>query len=265
MYQAIICDLDGTLLNSGHTISKYTCDVIKAVKNKGVTICIATGRHHMDALAYKRMLGLDSYLITSNGAKIHDECDREIFSGNIPAGVAHDLIHTVVDSDIIRHAFQDDDWYCEQPWLLDPAVYKESGVKPMQKPFHKITGDVTKFCYEYHQRPNKLLPLEEILDTRFEVALSIGFSSDIFLEVMQKGVSKGTAMCEILRQSGLKLADALVFGDGLNDYDMLCLAGKGILMGNSSKALCRMLPGCEITDTNDHDGLAKYLEQMYFK
>lgn len=35
-YKAIVCDLDGTLLNSQHTISKYTRDVIKDVTNLGV-------------------------------------------------------------------------------------------------------------------------------------------------------------------------------------------------------------------------------------
>ncbi len=264
MYQAIICDLDGTLLNSGHTISIYTHDVIDAIKDLGITICIATGRHHTDAIAFSRMLELDSYLISSNGAKIHDEHDREIFSGNIPADVAHDLIHTVVDSDIIRHVFQDDNWYCEQSWLLDSAVYKESGVMPIQRPLNEIKGDITKFCYEYHLRPNKLLLLEEVLSARFEGQLSIGFSCDIFLEVMRADVSKGTALREIVRQTGIELNDMLVFGDGLNDYNMLKQAGKGILMGNCSKALKNLLPDCEIIDTNDNDGLAHYLKKMYF-
>ena len=53
-YKAIVCDLDGTLLNSQHTISKYTRDVIKDVTNLGVKFFIATGRHHMDALNLKR-------------------------------------------------------------------------------------------------------------------------------------------------------------------------------------------------------------------
>ncbi len=263
MYEAIICDLDGTLLNSGHTVSKYTRDVIEAIKDKGVIICIATGRHHIDALAFSRMLGLDSYLITSNGAKIHDEHDREIFSGNIPVDLAYELIHTVVDSDIVRHIFQNDEWYCEQSWLMDSAMYKESGIKPTQKSLCKIKGDITKLCYEYHLRPNKLLLLEEILSTRFEGYLSVYFSSDIFLEVMRSGVSKGTAVQEIIRHTGLNMANTLAFGDAPNDYDMLKSVGKGVLMGNSSGILRKMLPGCEVIDSNDNDGLAKYLEKLY--
>ncbi|MBP9510756.1 MAG: HAD family phosphatase, partial [Fusobacteriaceae bacterium] len=43
-YKAVISDLDGTLLNSNHTISKYTQEVIKKVIEKGVKFYIATGR-----------------------------------------------------------------------------------------------------------------------------------------------------------------------------------------------------------------------------
>ncbi len=265
MYRLIICDLDGTLLNSRHTISEYTRDVVRTVKNKGIIGCIATGRHHVDALAYKRMLGLDSYMITCNGAKIHDEHDREIFSNNIPADLAHDLIHTVVDSDIIRHLYQNEDWYCDRPEAIDPVVYRDSGVVPSNKPFHEITGDITKICYEYHDHPNRLLPLEEILIERFGNRLSIGFSSDIFLEVMNKGVSKGAAICEIARLTGISQSDILAFGDGPNDYEMLRSAGKGIIMGNATKALRELLPECEVIDTNDNDGLALYLEKLYLE
>ncbi|MDR2036895.1 MAG: Cof-type HAD-IIB family hydrolase [Bacteroidales bacterium] len=263
MYQAIICDLDGTLLNSQHTISKYTQEVIKAVKEKDMLICIATGRHHPDALAYQQMLGLDSYLITCNGAKIHDEKDREIFSGNMPADIAHDLIHTVVDSEIIRHVFQDEVWYCDQPGEIVTEAYKDSGVIPIDRPFHLIMGDITRVCFEYRRIPNKLFQLEETLIDRFGDQLNICFSSSIFLEVFRKGVSKGAAIQEILRQKGIDMNQTIAFGDSLNDYDMLKTVGKGILMGNSNLSLRHSLPGCEVIDTNDNDGLARYLEHLF--
>ena len=263
MYQAVICDLDGTLLNAEHTISEYTRDIISKVRNKGIIICIATGRHHIDARVYQQMLNLDSFLITSNGAKIHDEKGREIYSANIPEKTAWDLIHTVVDSDIVRHVFQDDEWYCEQPWLITSEAYKDSGVKPVNKPFYLIKGPITKFCYEYQRRPNKLLQLEELLLERFGDKLSISFSSPIFLELMTCGVSKGAAIQRILKSRNIDASETIAFGDGLNDFEMLKYVGKGILMGNCDGALPNMLPECEIIGSNEDDGLARYLEKLY--
>ena len=44
-FKAIVCDLDGTLLSTEHTISKNTIDTIKKITDQGVKFFIATGRH----------------------------------------------------------------------------------------------------------------------------------------------------------------------------------------------------------------------------
>ena len=41
-YEAIVCDLDGTLLNEKHQLSDETKEVIKKVKDTGKKIFIAT-------------------------------------------------------------------------------------------------------------------------------------------------------------------------------------------------------------------------------
>ena len=41
-FKAIVCDLDGTLLNPEHTISKNTIDTIKKITAQGVKFFIAT-------------------------------------------------------------------------------------------------------------------------------------------------------------------------------------------------------------------------------
>ena len=92
-YKAIICDLDGTLLNEHHTISEETKETIRKVVNSGVKFIIATGRHHNDAITFKNMLDLDSFLITSNGAKVHDYNNKEIISHNIPVHLSKELLN----------------------------------------------------------------------------------------------------------------------------------------------------------------------------
>ena len=148
MYKAVICDLDGTLLNSKHTISEFTRSVISKIHNKGVKIFIATGRHHKDAVVFKNVLGLDSFLITSNGAKIHDEHDTEIFSHNISADLASDIISFPVNEDVHRSIYQDDFWYVEEHLEEAKEFHKESGFIYTEKDFKEIMGEgVTKFFF----------------------------------------------------------------------------------------------------------------------
>ena len=53
----------------------------------------------------------------------------------------------------------------------------------------------------------------------------------------------------------------LAFGDGLNDLNMLRLAGKGIVMGNAVPQLAEALPHNERIGTNREEAVAQYIEQ----
>jgi HAD superfamily hydrolase (TIGR01484 family) len=48
--KVIVSDLDGTLLNSNHTISDRTISVFSKLHLHNYLIIVATGRHHLDAM-----------------------------------------------------------------------------------------------------------------------------------------------------------------------------------------------------------------------
>lgn len=263
MYKAVICDLDGTLLNSKHTISEYTKSVISKVHKKGIKIFIATGRHHKDAIAFKNMLGLDSFLITSNGAKIHDEHDNEMFSHNIPADLTKDIISLPVDEEVHKNIYQNDLWFVEDHLEEAEEFHKESGFTYIKKDFKNLVGEeVTKFFF-ICEDTEKIRILEEDIIENFKGRLNVTLSLPSCLELMQRGVSKGMAIKEILSREGIKVEEAIAFGDGLNDLEMLSTVGKGLIMGNCNYKLSEALPENEVIHTNDEDGVAKYLAKMF--
>lgn len=263
MFKAVICDLDGTLLNSKHTISEYTRSVISKVHDKGIKIFIATGRHHKDAIAFKRMLGLNSFLITSNGAKIHDENDNEIFSHNISEDLAREIISLEIDKEIHKNIYQNDTWYVEEHLEEAAEFHKESGFIYTERPFKDIVGEeVTKFFFICDDT-EKIRILEEEVIESFKGKLNVTLSLPSCLELMQRGVSKGTAIKEILEREGISIEEAVAFGDGLNDLEMLSTVGKGLIMGNCNYKLSEALPANEVIGTNDEDGVAKYLEKLF--
>ncbi len=53
---------------------------------------VATGRHHVDVRSFRDALGMDIYLITSNGAVVHDKQDQLIFNQPLPTEIAAELI-----------------------------------------------------------------------------------------------------------------------------------------------------------------------------
>ena len=83
-------------------------------------------------------------------------------------------------------------------------------------------------------------------------------SSDILLEIMDKGITKSRGIAVLLGHFGLTAQQALAFGDNYNDVDMLQYAGTGVAMGNAPEEIKAIADA--VTDTNDHEGIAKYLE-----
>ena len=58
---------------------------------------------------------------------------------------------------------------------------------------------------------------------------------------------------------GIKPEEIVAFGDDLNDIDMLGYAGVGVVMDNALEQVKTVAD--YICDTNDNDGLAKWLEE----
>ena len=57
------------------------------------------------------------------------------------------------------------------------------------------------------------------------------------MNVLQQDVSKSIAIKAVLDHFNIDPKNAIAFGDGDNDIDMLEYVGVGIAMGNGSKAL----------------------------
>ena len=74
--------------STGSTRSPRTRDTLHRLVEQGIKFVVATGRHHVDVRSIRDTLGLDIYLITSNGAVVHDKQDQLIFNQALPDSVA---------------------------------------------------------------------------------------------------------------------------------------------------------------------------------
>ena len=262
-YEAIVCDLDGTLLNADHRLAEETKEVIKKVKDTGKKIFIATGRHHKDAMEIKKQLGLDSYLISSNGARIHDENNKEIYERNLDLDIVNFILDTKCSSDISRHIYTDEKWYVEDEKEEYRISHQASGFLYEVKDFSKITGEKFIKIFFISTNQEELLKLEKYFEKELGEKVSITLSGPECLELMAKNVTKGEAVKNIMEKLNISLENTMAFGDGLNDYEMLSEVGKGLLMGSCAERLREKLPNNEVIGKNTENGVAKYLKEIF--
>lgn len=78
----IVCDLDGTLLNSEKQISPASLRAAELARERGIATTICSGRVPSMLYAYSRRLGVDGPLAAGNGAVIFDARDGKVLCQN---------------------------------------------------------------------------------------------------------------------------------------------------------------------------------------
>lgn len=264
-YQAIVSDLDGTLLNGEHRFSNKTKKVIKEVKDRVKKIFIATGRHHLDALELKKQLGLDSYLISSNGAIIHNENNEIVYERDIEEDIVKKILEKKCSKDVSRHIYTVSNWYIEEELEEFKSFHQESGFSYTIEDFDKFDCSRVIKIFFISKNFKELEDLEKKIENEFRDRISLTLSGEECLEIMAHSVCKGEAIKSVMARLGIPLESVIAFGDGLNDYEMLKEVGKGLIMENASVRLKDRLPNNEIVGKNTEDGVAEYLERNFLE
>ncbi len=261
-FHIVASDLDGTLLAPNHQLTEFSKSTLNALHQQGTHFIFATGRHHIDVAGIRRQVGIPAYMITSNGARVHDTENNLIYSKNIPTDLVQPVIDTVkADKEIVIHIYQNDCWLLDREDERLKNFHQDSGFTYQRFDANTApTEGVAKVFFTYPDH-DYLVQFEHRLNDVFGDTLNVAFSTPWCLEVMAAGVSKGTALSAVAEQLGSRLEHCIAFGDGMNDVDMLAMAGKGLVMETAHDKVKLALPDHEVIGSHAHDAVAHYLRE----
>ncbi|WP_367670623.1 sugar/pyridoxal phosphate phosphatase YigL [Sodalis-like secondary symbiont of Drepanosiphum platanoidis] len=266
MFSIVASDLDGTLLSPNHRITSYTKKTLRLLTMKGIHFIFATGRHHIDVEKIKRKININSYMITSNGAKIHDNYGNLIYSHDINEEISFYLLKIVYkNKSIFTNIFRKNEWFVNRHYNNQENFFCESSFNYKIFSYKNFPINGIYKIYYTSSNYNNLIKLENILNKKFGKKINVSFSSSTCLEVMAGGVSKGNSLKYVSNILGFTLKDCISFGDGMNDKEMLKMSGKGCIMYNAEKKLKNILPKLEVIGSNKDDAVSLYLNKMFFK
>jgi Cof subfamily protein (haloacid dehalogenase superfamily) len=110
-----------------------------------------------------------------------------------------------------------------------------------------------------HQHPDDFYELvSRTLGTLAEATHS---SSSALVEISAAGVTKAAGLAWLCEREGFTADQVIAFGDMPNDIPMLTWAGRSVAMGNAHPAVRAVAD--EVGRTNDEDGVARYLRELY--
>ena len=261
-YKIVFCDIDGTLLNSKHRMQERTLDAIKSLQNRNIPFVIVTARGPSGVYPIFKRYNIICPMVCYSGALILDDNGQIICS----RGICKDTAKKIID--YIEAGKFDCTWnvYSMDHWIVnnrqDPRITREENIVEAEStqgtvddiPNGVEIGKILCMC-----NPAETDEIERNLKKKFP-ALSIVKSSDILLEIMERGVTKGGSVKTICEKWGISPTETVAFGDHFNDEDMLNTVGMPFLMGNAPEELKERFEN--ITDTNDNEGVYRGLKSI---
>lgn len=261
--KAIMCDVDGTLLTSEGIVSPRTVEAIKKAREKGILFGLSTGR---DVNSVKTLLkewgidGLVDSIVGTGGAEIYDYV-LNVDSQSYP--LAGELIQ-----DIMNH-FEDMDVNFAIPWEGQLFAPKDDRHIQFLSKADKVPYQVVDFDEFLKEPKPKLIIVCEPEYMGKVVERSQTFKNDQYksaslktastlYEYMDPRISKTHGLVQVMEMHNIDMKNLCTFGDADNDYDMTLNAGVGVVMANGSDKTKSVAD--YITDDNDHDGIAKFIE-----
>lgn len=271
MYKLIAFDLDGTLLDDNKHIPEENLLALQYAAGKGVEIVPATGRLYCGIPEELAALPFIRYYILINGAKVYDaKEDRIVSSAEMSPDLAVSLIRHGRELGCYYDCYLNDMGYMEQEMYdtLEEINNNPAYVRFMRS-VRTPVPDVVRFIEEKNtsvqkvqyffkdmaerERQFQILP---VLFPGIKAASSV--SSNIEINSAEAG--KGPALIALCRALGFTEAEAIAFGDGMNDMDMLSAAGIGVAMENSDPKILGIAD--RITLSNNEAGVAKAIYEL---
>ncbi|MFY9497517.1 MAG: Cof-type HAD-IIB family hydrolase [Tepidanaerobacteraceae bacterium] len=268
-YKLIVLDLDGTLLDSNKEITDKDRKAIDLLKNMGILVTIATGRHPSNSSKYVYELGITIPIIACNGALI-----RDVRNGTT-------LRMKEVDSDVALKVIN----YCKQKQLdflvytSDAIYYSDNSerIKAIQAYNDSVSQELRVPLYRMKSldisqqsiikilvRSNEYQVFEKLEEhVKKDGRLTIVKSESDLIDIMTKGVSKGDGLEFLAKHLDIDLRYTVAFGDNHNDMSMLEVAGLSIAMGNAEEELKEIAD--YITVSNDESGVSHAVYKYILK
>lgn len=244
--EAIILDLDGTLLNDDKKISEATINYLKKI-SKDIKIILASARQFITIKPYLEQLDLinkDNYTICFNGAIVVDNNENKIICSNIDSNIIKNIDNFILESNIDWTYYLYDNRFLRSSIssideIISKDIYKIVGISSIEN-ISSVRNNLDKY----------------ILDN-----LEVTSSELNRIEFVSKGMTKVKAIDMLLNKLNINKSKVIAIGDGDNDIEMIKYVGYGVAMLNSPdtvKESARIITKY----TNNQDGVCNVIKDI---
>lgn len=253
-YKIVFFDADGTLINSSKMVPDSAIEAIVELRHRGILPVLATARTPfniqwlLDKLPFDTYMTYNGGLIMHEGKVLHQEVIADSLTRDIVAS-AERKHHSVALEGARQFSIVSEDI----PGIKDVYMPRWDHAKRVPYvDFKEPVSQIDLFCRDEE--------IEEYTRSYPECTFYPWVSKPNAFNIVPKNVSKAYGIQLVLEKLDIPNDQAVAFGDGPNDVEMLSYVGMGVAMGNAVDVLKEI--ATYITKDVDEDGIAHGLHYL---
>ncbi|WP_330460924.1 Cof-type HAD-IIB family hydrolase [Streptomyces sp. NBC_00820] len=258
----VVTDMDGTLLDDDKRVPEGLWPMLAELRRRGVLFSPASGRQYATLAREFADVAEGMAFIAENGTYVVRD-GVELSSDPLERSVAARVARTVrrlvadgVDAGAVvcgkRSAYVE---RTDEAFLAEVRKYYVE---------HRVVEDVTAVdddvikvaLFDFGSAEHTTAPaLEE-----FRATHQVVVSGEHWVDVMNRTANKGAALRGLQRELGITPAQTMVFGDFLNDLEMLDAADWSFAMANAHPEVARRAR--HIAPSNNDNGVLRTIARV---
>lgn len=282
MIKVIASDLDGTLLDNKHEITKESLKAINLAKENGIRFIISTGRSFKNTMSVLKNHTLECDYIVASGAEIRDPKARILKQVPMDQSVFEELYKRIKKFNVGVHFCSDDiDYMIGTKEEVREQLVEQAILFHMTGSREEIANspEFEKFC----EKTKNMKDIQELqkykiykifissadeqlvkdIDAAIAdipgIASASSFSNN--LELTHIEAQKGIALKEYITDLGYSMDEIMVLGDSMNDYSMLSMNfGITVAMENAMEEVKQAAK--YMTKSNGDNGVAYAIHKL---
>ena len=260
----VVCDVDGTLVDSNKELSDANKAAIVELRSAGIGFTLISARPRSGMMWIADALDLDAPMGAFNGGIVFNRGGSIASHDTIDAGVASGMIELMAGAPVDCWVFADDCWYASsgEGHHVEHEIRASNQQPIVTDDIDALLAHADKITFVSDDEP-MLKGLHDRAAEAFGEAATVVQSQTYYLDVTARTGNKGDGIAAIAQALGVDLADTIAIGDQANDLAMFARAGRSIAMGNATDAVKAKADA--VTLSNNDSGVAHAIRTMILK